>query len=145
MEPDPRLADIMARVMEVIMKMTAATVVILFKKLAGPLLPKMVWLEPPKAAPREAPRPNCSNTIRIRAMETMMWTMRARVNTAISPSLTLLRVAVLHNGRKGSGIQAGTPHEGTVDVRLGHQRCDVFRFYAATIPDADPAGYLFST
>ena len=47
----------MVRVREVSMKTTAATVVTLFRKVAAPLLPKSVWLDPPKAAPISAPLP----------------------------------------------------------------------------------------
>ncbi len=41
------------------MKMMATAVVILPRKVPGPLLPKMVWLEPPKTAPILAPFPAC--------------------------------------------------------------------------------------
>ena len=43
--------------MEVNMNRTAIPVVSLPRKLVGPLLPKTVWLEPPKAAPMLAPFP----------------------------------------------------------------------------------------
>ena len=42
---------------DVSIKTTAAAVVSLFKKVDAPLLPKIVWLEPPKAAPISAPLP----------------------------------------------------------------------------------------
>jgi hypothetical protein len=40
---------------EVTMNKIAAPVVSLLKKVAAPLLPKRVWLEPPNAAPISAP------------------------------------------------------------------------------------------
>jgi len=46
-----------AKSREVIIKTAAATVVSLVRKVAAPLLPKMVWLDPPKAAPILAPFP----------------------------------------------------------------------------------------
>jgi hypothetical protein len=42
---------------EVTIKSTAATVVSLLRNVAAPLLPKSVWLDPPKAAPISAPFP----------------------------------------------------------------------------------------
>jgi hypothetical protein len=47
-----------ARLKAVSMKTAAATTVTLLKKVAAPLLPKRVWLEPPKAAPISAPFPD---------------------------------------------------------------------------------------
>jgi hypothetical protein len=40
---------------EVTMNKIAAAVVSLLRKVAAPLLPKRVWLEPPNAAPISAP------------------------------------------------------------------------------------------
>ncbi len=42
---------------EVNMKMIAAAAVSLLRKGAAPVLPKIVWLVPPKAAPMLAPFP----------------------------------------------------------------------------------------
>jgi hypothetical protein len=52
---EPLLIERTAREREVSIKAIAAIVVSLFKKVAAPLLPKSVWLEPPKAAPISAP------------------------------------------------------------------------------------------
>ena len=49
-----RCFDITARLKEVSMKSTAAVTVSLLKNVPGPRLPKIVWLEPPKAAPISA-------------------------------------------------------------------------------------------
>ncbi len=57
---------IIVSVRDVSMKTIAAAVVSLLRKVAAPLLPKRVWLEPPKAAPISAPLPLCSKTTDIR-------------------------------------------------------------------------------
>ena len=44
-----------ARVRDVNINAIAAPVVSLLRNVAAPLLPKSVWLEPPKAAPISAP------------------------------------------------------------------------------------------
>ena len=62
--------EIKAKIREVTMKTTATTVVILPKKVVAPELPKIVWLDPPKAAPMLAPFPVWSKTIRISPMQT---------------------------------------------------------------------------
>ena len=67
------------RLTEVSMNRIAATAVSLAKNGAAPVLPKTVWLEPPKAAPMPAPLPCCSSTIKIRASETMTWMMMTKV------------------------------------------------------------------
>ena len=54
----------------VIIKITAAAVVILVKNEEAPAPPNIVWLEPPKAAPMSAPLPFCKRTIMIRARHT---------------------------------------------------------------------------
>ena len=64
---------------EVTMKRMAATAVNLARNGAAPVEPKTVWLEPPKAAPMPAPLPCCKRTIKIKASETMTWTMTAMV------------------------------------------------------------------
>jgi hypothetical protein len=46
-----------ARPSEVNIKMIAAVTVTLCKKEVAPVLPKIVWLEPPKTAPIFAPLP----------------------------------------------------------------------------------------
>ena len=58
-EPPTPLLPKKAIVKDVIINMIAAIVVSLPKKLPGPLLPNMVWLEaPPKDAPISAPLPD---------------------------------------------------------------------------------------
>jgi hypothetical protein len=52
---DPLFIDKTANESEVSIKTMAATVVSLFIKVAAPLLPKSVWVEPPNAAPISAP------------------------------------------------------------------------------------------
>lgn len=47
------------------MKTVAITDVIFPRNVAGPLLPKTVWLEPPNAAPISEPLPDCKRTIKI--------------------------------------------------------------------------------
>jgi hypothetical protein len=42
---------------DVSMKSVAAAIVILLRNVAAPRLPKMVWLDPPNAAPISAPFP----------------------------------------------------------------------------------------
>jgi hypothetical protein len=69
-EDEVPLPEIRASPRDVNMNMTAAATVILCKKDVAPELPKMVWLEPPKAAPMLAPFPFWSKTIRIRAIQT---------------------------------------------------------------------------
>ena len=60
-----------ARPSEVSMKMAATTTVNLLKKLAGPRLPKTVWLEPPKDAPISAPFPDCKRIAPIMRKQTI--------------------------------------------------------------------------
>ncbi len=67
--------EITAKVSEVIINTTAAMVVILLKKVAAPLLPKRVWLDPPKAAPSSAPLPLWRRTTAIRKIHTKIWIM----------------------------------------------------------------------
>ena len=54
LDPGPYIK---ARSREVIIKSAAATVVSLVRNVVAPLLPKIVWLDPPKAAPILAPFP----------------------------------------------------------------------------------------
>jgi hypothetical protein len=49
--------EVKARTSDVIIKIMAATVVSFVRNPMAPELPKMVWLEPPKAAPISAPLP----------------------------------------------------------------------------------------
>jgi hypothetical protein len=49
-----------ARLKAVSRKTAAEATVTLLKKVAAPLLPKRVWLDPPKAAPISAPFPDWS-------------------------------------------------------------------------------------
>jgi hypothetical protein len=65
------LAVVNARVSEVIMKMTAAPVVSLDRKLCAPRGPKTVLEAPPKAAPISAPLPFCKRTMDIKIAETI--------------------------------------------------------------------------
>jgi hypothetical protein len=72
-----------ARPSEVNIKITAVATVILLRKGVAPLLPKTVWLEPPKAAPMLAPFPFCSRTIITSAIQTTTWNnVRTRTITA---------------------------------------------------------------
>jgi hypothetical protein len=69
-----------ARPREVNIKITAAATVILLKKEVAPVLPKTVWLEPPKAAPMLAPFPFCKSTIMTSAIQTTTWSnVRIRI------------------------------------------------------------------
>jgi len=68
-----------ARIREVNIKITATTVVSFVRKGVAPLLPKMVWLDPPKAAPMLAPLPVCKRTIIIRAKQTIIWIIIVKV------------------------------------------------------------------
>jgi hypothetical protein len=54
LDPGPYIK---ARSREVIINTAAATVVSFVRNVAAPLLPKIVWLDPPKAAPILAPFP----------------------------------------------------------------------------------------
>jgi hypothetical protein len=72
-----------ARPREVNIKITAVATVILLRKGVAPVLPKTVWLEPPKAAPMLAPFPFCNSTIMTRAIQTTTWSnVRIRIITA---------------------------------------------------------------
>src|SRR5208337_298050 len=51
----------------------AEPVVSLLRNVEAPLLPKIVWLEPPNAAPISAPLPPCSKTMEIKKMQQKMW------------------------------------------------------------------------
>jgi hypothetical protein len=63
-----------ARPKDVSIKITAAIVVSLLKKVDAPAPPNRVWLAPPpKAAPISAPLPVCRSTINIKAKATTMW------------------------------------------------------------------------
>jgi hypothetical protein len=64
--------EIKAKIREVSMKTTATPVVIFPKKVVAPELPKIVWLDPPNAAPMLAPLPVWSKTIRISPTQTIM-------------------------------------------------------------------------
>ena len=61
----------MARVRDVTMNKIADAVVSLLRNVAAPLLPKSVWLEPPKAAPISAPLLLWINMIKIKNMQTI--------------------------------------------------------------------------
>jgi hypothetical protein len=75
-----------AKPREVNIKITAAATVILLRKEVAPVLPKTVWLEPPKAAPMLAPLPFCNSTIITRAIQTTTWSS-VRIRT-ITTSLS---------------------------------------------------------
>ena len=108
------------------MKMIAAAVVSLCKKLAGPRLPKTVWLEPPKAAPMLAPLPVWSRMMAIRARETTMW--RTRV-------IVIIRLPFVepYDGRKALDLKAGPADEGSVNILTGHEFPNVVGLHATTI------------
>jgi hypothetical protein len=78
-----------ARPREVNIKITAVATVILLRKGVAPVLPKTVWLEPPKAAPMLAPFPFCNRTIMTSAIQTTTWS-NVRTRT-ISPFLSTSR------------------------------------------------------
>lgn len=63
------------------MNITATAVVIFPRNVPGPLLPKIVWLDPPNTAPMFAPFPACKRTTRIRRIHTMTCTMVIRICT----------------------------------------------------------------
>ena len=72
-EPPRYCEEKMASTSEVIIKMPAAAVVSLPRKLPGPRGPNTVWLAPPNAAPIPAPLPACNRTIRTKAIATTTW------------------------------------------------------------------------
>ena len=74
---------------EVSIKITAVATVILLRKGVAPVLPKTVWLEPPKAAPMLAPFPFCNRTIMTIAIQTTTWS-NVRTRT-IATSLSTYR------------------------------------------------------
>jgi hypothetical protein len=78
-----------ARPSEVNIKITAVATVILLRKEVAPVLPKTVWLEPPKAAPMLAPLPFCNSTIMTSATQTITWSS-VRIRT-ITTSLSNLQ------------------------------------------------------
>jgi hypothetical protein len=70
---------------EVTMKMIAAAVVSLVRKLPAPVLPKTVELEPPKTAPMSAPFPVWRRTTRTRKMHARTWMIVMMVAIVIPP------------------------------------------------------------
>jgi hypothetical protein len=72
-EPPKYCEENTASTSEVIIKMPAAAVVSLPRKLPGPRGPNTVWLAPPKALPIPAPLPACKRTIRTSAIATTTW------------------------------------------------------------------------
>jgi hypothetical protein len=75
---------------EVSIKTAATTVVIFPKKVPGPLLPKTVWLDPPKAAPMLAPLPACKSTTRIRMTHTTICMIVTNICTLKYPLKKLI-------------------------------------------------------
>jgi hypothetical protein len=69
---DSFLTEKIARVREVSINMIAAIVVTLLSTVAAPLLPKRVWLDPPKAAPISAPLLLWIRIIKIRKRHTII-------------------------------------------------------------------------
>ena len=69
----------MAKDKDVNINTKAVMTVNLLRKLAGPRLPKTVWLEPPKAAPISAPLPDWSRIAPIMSRQTMTWIMTSNV------------------------------------------------------------------
>jgi hypothetical protein len=87
-EPCPAFPDRYARVSDVTMNMAAETVVRRDRNVAGPRLPKNVCDEPapPKAAPIDWPFPTCSRTTRIRARDTVTWTITNNTYNTLTSS-----------------------------------------------------------
>jgi hypothetical protein len=89
-EPCSPLKDKYARLSDVNMNTAAETVVRRDRKVAGPRLPKKVCDEPapPKAAPMDWPLPTCSRTTRIRARDTVTWTITSNTYNTLTSSRT---------------------------------------------------------
>jgi hypothetical protein len=72
-----------ASVSEVIMKIVAVTAVSLPRNVLAPRAPKMVWLDPPKAAPISAPFPDCRRITPTMMKATSTWRMIRAVNIEV--------------------------------------------------------------
>ena len=131
-EPPTYCEEKMANTNEVTIKMPAAAVVSLLRKLPGPRGPNTVWLAPPNAAPMPAPLPACNRTIRIRATATITWTT---TSGTYNQTGTVLPPLECHNLRESRRFQARATYQGPIHVRLGHQRADVSGIDAPTILD----------
>ena len=82
---DACLFATMDNIRDVSINTTAEPVVSLLRNVDAPLLPKIVWLEPPNAAPISAPLPPCSNTIAIKKRQHKICMMTKSV--VIKPSV----------------------------------------------------------
>jgi hypothetical protein len=89
MSEEACLEEAKAKRSEVIMKMTAATVVNFERNPIAPALPKIVWLAPPKAAPNSAPFPAWRRTIKTRAKQTTTCKIVIIVSIGTNPFLLL--------------------------------------------------------
>src|SRR5438105_10772390 len=117
----------MARLREVTIKIVAATAVSLLRKVPAPREPKTVWLEPPKAAPISAPLPDCNRMTPTMIKATRIWAM---VKTMYM--LTLLGDSTdTENLSKQHRIEASAADQGSIHVRNGEKRADVFRHDAS--------------
>jgi hypothetical protein len=115
------------------MKMMATAVVIFPRKVPGPLLPKTVWLDPPKTAPMFAPFPACRSTTRIRTIQAITCTMAIRICTFSYP----LNGLISDKLNERNDVQAGPADQRPVDVRLLHQVGNIFRCDASPIENGD--------
>src|SRR4030067_1601397 len=111
------------------MKIIATMVVILPRKVPGPLLPKTVWLEPPKTAPMLAPFPACSSTVRIRTIQTITCNIMTRICTCYTPRMLFIP----YNLQERCCIQTGPSDQRPVDVLLEHQLGDILRRDASPV------------
>ena len=126
----PPLFEIYARVREVIMKITAAHVVIFPKNEAAPVFPKSVWLPaPPNTAPILAPLPVCKSTIRIKAMETIICIVMIKAVMSLLCNIKLK----MNNFTECIRLQTGSPHKSPINIRQRHQLFDIVRFNATSI------------
>jgi len=88
--PVALLAAMYVRYIDVIIKIAAHPTVSLLKKVAGPELPKSVWLDdPPNDAPMLAPFPACSRMTMIRNTLTRTWRIIIAVCILLSYLLCL--------------------------------------------------------
>jgi len=131
-EPPKYCEEKTASTSEVIIKMPAAAVVSLPRKLPGPRGPNTVWLAPPNAAPMPAPFPACKRTIRTKATATITWITTSGTYSQTGNSLPPLK---RHSLREGRRLQACATHQGTIHIWLGHQQVDVPSVDAPTILD----------
>jgi hypothetical protein len=106
-DPPPYCEEKIASTNEVIIKIPAAAVVSLPRKLPGPRGPNTVWLAPPNAAPMPAPLPACNSTTRISAMATKTC---ITTNGTYSQTGTLLPPLERHKLCERRRFKAGAPN-----------------------------------